>query len=83
MLPSSMKYRVVLINNDEGYAVGCPALDGCWTQGATREEAISNIKTAIREVLEVTAELEADAEADSLRLEGLTVETQDVDLAYA
>jgi predicted RNase H-like HicB family nuclease len=78
-----MKYRVVLIKNDEGYAVGCPALDGCWTQGDTREEALSNIKTAIREVLEVTAELEADAEADSLRLEGLTVETQDVDLAYA
>jgi predicted RNase H-like HicB family nuclease len=78
-----MKYRVVLIKNDEGYAVGCPALAGCWTQGETREEALSNIKTAIREVLEVTAELEADAEADSLRLEGLTVETQDVELAYA
>jgi predicted RNase H-like HicB family nuclease len=78
-----MKYRVVLIKNEEGYAVGCPALDGCWTQGSTREEALSNIKTAIREVLEVTAELEADTEADSLRMEGLTVETQDVDLAYA
>ena len=78
-----MKYRVVLIKNDEGFAVGCPALNGCWTQGGTREEALSNIKDAIREVLEVTAELEANEEADSLRQEGLTVETQDVDLAYA
>ena len=78
-----MKYRVVLIKNEEGYAVGCPALHGCWTQGDTREEALANIRTAIREVLEVTAELEADAEADALRTEGLTVETQDVDLAYA
>ena len=78
-----MKYRVVLIKNEEGYAVGCPALDGCWTQGVTREEALANIKTAIREVLEVKAELEADAEAESLRQEGLTVEIQDVDLAYA
>jgi predicted RNase H-like HicB family nuclease len=78
-----MKYRVVLIKNDEGYAVGCPAIDGCWTQGATREEALSNIKIAIREVLEVKAELEAEAEAESLRSEGLSVETQDVDLAYA
>jgi predicted RNase H-like HicB family nuclease len=76
-----MKYRVVLIEDEEGYAVGCPALPGCWTQGDSREEALANIRTAIQEVLEVQAELEADAEVRSLRLDGLHVETQDLEFA--
>jgi predicted RNase H-like HicB family nuclease len=47
-----MNYRVVLIESDEGFAVSCPALRGCHSQGATREQALENIKTAIREWLE-------------------------------
>src|SRR6266478_357020 len=55
-----MNYRVVLIESDEGYAVGCPAPSGCWSQGATRKEALENIHEAIREVLEVKHEHELE-----------------------
>ena len=48
-----MRYRVVLIESDEGYAVSCPELKGCHSQGATVEEALKNIKEAIREWLAV------------------------------
>lgn len=47
-----MEYRVVLIETDEGFAVSCPALKGCHSQGNTREEAMGNIRDAIREWLE-------------------------------
>ncbi len=50
-----MQYRVRLIESDEGWSVSCPALPGCHSQGATREEAIENIKAAIREWLQVEA----------------------------
>jgi predicted RNase H-like HicB family nuclease len=51
-----MEYRIRLIQSEEGWAVSCPALPGCHSQGATREEAIENIKAAIREWLEVEAQ---------------------------
>ena len=46
-----MNYRVVLIPSEEGFAVGCPALPGCWSQGQTEEEALQNIREAISEYL--------------------------------
>jgi predicted RNase H-like HicB family nuclease len=52
-----MRYKVELIKSDEGYAVGCPELPGCWSQGETEEEALENIKSAISEYLEVVAEM--------------------------
>ena len=42
-----MKYTVKLELTDEGYAVWCPSLLGCWSQGKTEEEALENIKDAI------------------------------------
>jgi predicted RNase H-like HicB family nuclease len=48
-----MKYRIALHRSDEGYSVSVPGLPGCWSQGATEEEAIDNIKSAIREYLSV------------------------------
>ena len=56
-----MKYRVILIESDQGFAIGCPALPGCWTQGRTREEARQNIHEAIQLWLEVAEE---DAQRD-------------------
>lgn len=49
-----MKYRVVLIESDEGYAVSCPALRGCHSQGATVDEALASIKEAILDWLAVS-----------------------------
>lgn len=50
-LGAGTKYRVVLIESDEGYAVSCPKLRGCHSQGASPEEALTNIKEAIRDWL--------------------------------
>ena len=49
----SLDYPVVLKKSEEGYAVGCPALPGCWSQGSTEEEALENIRIAILEYLKV------------------------------
>ena len=46
-----MKYRVALIQSDEGYSVWVPGLPGCQSQGETREEALENIRSAIAEYL--------------------------------
>jgi predicted RNase H-like HicB family nuclease len=53
----TMRYKVELIKSEEGYAVGCPELPGCWSQGNTEEEALANIKSAIAEYLEVVEEM--------------------------
>ena len=46
-----MKYRIALHQSEEGYAVSVPGLPGCWSQGATEEEALKNIQDTIREYL--------------------------------
>jgi predicted RNase H-like HicB family nuclease len=46
-----MKYRIALHKSEEGYAVSVPGLPGCWSQGATEQEALENIQDAIREYL--------------------------------
>lgn len=53
-----MKYHVTLIQSEEGFAVWCDDLAGCNSQGQTREEALSNIKSAISEYLAVQPEIE-------------------------
>jgi predicted RNase H-like HicB family nuclease len=47
-----MKYKIRLEKTDEGYAVWCPGLPGCWSQGETEAEALENIKDAIKTYLE-------------------------------
>jgi predicted RNase H-like HicB family nuclease len=47
----SLRYSVVLHKSEEGFAVNCPALPGCWSQGGTEEEAIQNIRDAIQDYL--------------------------------
>lgn len=51
-----MKYPVTLVQSDDGWAVWCDTLPGCCSQGATREEALHNIREAITEY--VAAKLE-------------------------
>jgi len=50
-------YRVALRRSEEGYSVSCPGLPGCWSQGATEEEALANIQIAIREYVEAAEDL--------------------------
>ena len=42
-------YRVILLKSDEGYSASCPVLPGRWSQRATEEKALANIRAAIRE----------------------------------
>ncbi len=56
-------YRVILRKSEEGYSVSCPGLPGCWSQGATEEEALANIQAAIREYVEAAEELAHDEES--------------------
>ena len=39
---------VILESDEDGYFVSCPALQGCYSQGDTYEEAMANIKDAMR-----------------------------------
>ena len=57
-----MRYPVALTQTEEGISVSCPGLPGCWSQGATEEEALANIRDAIAEYLEVARELASTAE---------------------
>lgn len=57
-----MKYPVALIRTEHGYSVSCPGLPGCWSQGETEVEALSNIKDAIREYIAVARELAGEIE---------------------
>jgi predicted RNase H-like HicB family nuclease len=46
----------VLHPSEEGFAVSCPGLPGCWSQGATEDEALANIRDAIEDYLAAAAE---------------------------
>ncbi len=59
-----MIYHVALQKTDEGYAVSCPGLPGCWSQGQTEDEALANIRDAIAEYLAVAQELAKQDEAE-------------------
>ena len=52
-----MKYKVVLTESEEGFSVSCPGLPGCWSQGATEDEALENIQDAIFEYLSAIDQL--------------------------
>lgn len=58
-----MRYKVRLKQSEEGYAIWCPGLPGCWSQGETEEEALENIKDAIIAYLETVEEINKDAES--------------------
>ncbi len=63
-----MKYKVVLQRSEEGYSVSCPGLPGCLSQGQTEEEAIENIRDAIREYLEAVRDTLPEAEVREIEV---------------
>ena len=67
-----MKFIVTLDRDEDGVWIAeCPAIPGCVSQGITREEALGNVKDAIKSCLEVRAE----------RGLPLTIETHQVEVA--
>ena len=66
-----MKFVVCLDRDEDGvWVVECPSIPGCVSQGATRDEAVANIREAIRGCLEVRAE----------RGMPLTIETRQIEV---
>ena len=53
----SLKFNVNLDQDEDGvWVIECPAIPGCVSQGKTREEAVGNIRDAIRLCLESRAQ---------------------------
>ncbi len=44
----TFRLSVVIERDDEGYFAYCPQLRGCYTQGGTYEEALENVRDAVR-----------------------------------
>ena len=67
-----MKLNVTIDRDEDGvWIVECPSIPGCVSQGATKDEALANIREAIALCMEVRAE----------RGLPLTIETQQVEVA--
>lgn len=64
-----MKYAALIEESEEGFAVSVPGLPGCHSQGASESEALQNIADAIREYLEVAAELSQSVEGRLVEVE--------------
>jgi predicted RNase H-like HicB family nuclease len=65
-----MKLKVIIEpGDDHGFIAHVPALKGCWSQGATREEALHNIQEAIEAWLETEQDkTEASGQAKDVEL---------------
>ena len=57
-----MRFKVILEEAEEGgYVIYVPSLFGCVSQGETKEEAVENIKEAIKVYLDIDdAQIEAE-----------------------
>lgn len=51
-----MKYKIAIHQSEEGFSVSVPGLPGCWSDGASEQEALDNIREAIREYVSVVEE---------------------------
>jgi predicted RNase H-like HicB family nuclease len=67
-----MKFTVTIDRDEDGVWIAeCPAIPGCVSQGATKDEAMANVKEAIAACLEVRSE----------RGMPLTIETRQIEVA--
>ncbi len=44
----NFRFSVVIEKDEDGYFAFCPELQGCFTQGETYEDAVKNIKDAMK-----------------------------------
>jgi predicted RNase H-like HicB family nuclease len=63
-----MNYKVLVHESEEGFSVSCPGLPGCWSQGETEAEALTNIRDAIREYLAAVDDLVKDQDVREVRV---------------
>jgi predicted RNase H-like HicB family nuclease len=63
-----MKYKVAIYQSDEGFSVCVPALPGCWSEGNTEAEALTNIQDAILEYLAALEERLGDVETREIEI---------------
>lgn len=55
---ATYRYSIVVERDEDGvYIASCPALQGCYSQGDTYEEAVENLKDAIRLHIEARREV--------------------------
>ncbi len=67
-----MIFNVTIDRDEDGvFVVECPSIPGCVSQGKTKEEAVENIKDAIKLCLEVRSEKGMP----------LTIETRQIEVA--
>jgi predicted RNase H-like HicB family nuclease len=68
-----MTLKVVIESGeDSGFVAHVPALRGCWSQGKTRAEALSNVREAIEAWLE-TEQDKVDKSVGSNDIEWVTI----------
>jgi predicted RNase H-like HicB family nuclease len=67
-MATDLVYKVLLHKNEEGIAVQCPALPGCWSQGENEAEALENIADAIREYLAAIEARTTEGESREVRV---------------
>ncbi|HLK14405.1 MAG TPA: type II toxin-antitoxin system HicB family antitoxin [Fimbriimonadaceae bacterium] len=66
-----MDYTVVTKATKEGVSAWVPGLPGCWSEGATEDEALANIQDAISDYLAIAGDLsrrEAGAKSHTVRV---------------
>ena len=67
-----MIFNVTIDRDEDGiWIVECPSIPGCVSQGKTKEEALDNVRDAIKLCLEVRAEKGMP----------LTIETRQIEVA--
>ena len=64
-----MIYKIVLHRDEEGISVSVPALPGCWSEGATEEEALANIRDAIHDYLAALNDRVRDSEVREVEVQ--------------
>jgi len=67
-----MVFSVTIDRDEDGvFVVECPSIPGCVSQGTTKDEALENIKDAIKLCLEIRSEKGMP----------LTIETRQIEVA--